>query len=116
MTDLTIARIKENEFGTWGVLSINYPYYQPIAVTLELNWKDNKKNISCIPVGTYDIFRRKRKSGKYVYQFKNVPNRSFIQIHTGNYPHDIKGCVLVGEKFSFIKNMDLKNKIKFKKI
>lgn len=104
MTDIKLVRTSENSFGTFGILSIEYPHYQPIAVAMELKWKDNKRNISCIPPGTYELFKRMKGKKKFVYEFKNVPYRTYIQIHVGNYPADSKGCILVGEKFNFIKN------------
>ena len=65
--------------------------------TLELPWKDNANNISCIPVGEYDAFKRVSPGrGTEVVELKDVPNRRHIQIHTGNYNTDILGCILVG--------------------
>jgi len=64
--------------------------------TLELAWKGNQQKVSCIPTGTYSVV--KRNSAKYGDHFHvlDVPNRSFILIHHGNYHTDILGCILVG--------------------
>ena len=69
--------------------------------TLELEWKDNEKRVSCIPEGEYLV--RKRWSKKYGNHFivlekdgSHVKNRSYILIHHGNYNRDILGCILVG--------------------
>jgi hypothetical protein len=68
--------------------------------TLELKWDDNKRNKSCIPEGTYKVVKRlaheKRKYNHF--HITNVPNRSFILIHTGNFSFQILGCVLVGDR------------------
>ena len=73
--------------------------------TLELPWKDNANNISCIPVGEYDAFKRVSPGrGTEVVELKDVPNRRHIQIHTGNYNTDILGCILVGTAFFDINN------------
>ena len=72
--------------------------------TLELPWKDNQKNISCIPSGTYDAFKRQSPSRGVVFELKGTGHRTHIQIHAGNYYTDILGCVLVGAGFSDINN------------
>lgn len=50
-----------------------------------------------IPKGTYNInvvWSPKFKG--YYPRLENVPNRSAILIHSGNYPEDTLGCILVG--------------------
>ena len=68
--------------------------------TLENPWLDNQKNISCIPAGIYDVrLRLARESATRDYLhllIQDVPNRSFILIHRGNFPSQTQGCVLVG--------------------
>lgn len=65
--------------------------------TLELPWKDNKKNISCIPEGNYEVKKRYSERYKHHFHILNVPDRSFILIHSGNYYTHTQGCILVGE-------------------
>ena len=79
--------------------------------TLELSWKNNEKQVSCIPEGTYPVkIRYSKKYGTHLH-ITDVPNRDLILIHFGNYAGsvneksgtpDIKGCVLVGEKYGDI--------------
>lgn len=68
--------------------------------TLELQWLDNTRSKSCIPEGVYKVVKRlaheKRKYNHF--HITNVPGRSYILIHTGNYSSQILGCVLVGDK------------------
>jgi len=76
--------------------------------TLELPELNNAPNVSCIPEGYYNVVpRQSPKYGNHLY-ITEVPNRSLILIHWGNYAgsvnpntghSDIRGCVLVGEKF-----------------
>lgn len=67
------------------------------AAALELPYKANQRNISCIPAGTYKVVKGKSpKYGLGTFQIKDVPNRSFILIHAGNYNQDTKGCILLG--------------------
>ena len=83
--------------------------------TLELPWKDNANNISCIPVGEYDAFKRVSPGrGTEVVELKDVPNRRHIQIHTGNYNTDILGCILVGSGLKDI-NQDGESDVIFSK-
>ena len=46
---LTLKRVAENEDGTFGVLIHNNV---PFCLTIEPEWKNNMKNISCIPEGS----------------------------------------------------------------
>jgi len=68
------------------------------CVTLELPWKDNQRNISCIPPGRYRIVRR--RSAKYGLHLHilNVPGRDWILIHEANYFHQLRGCIAVGRE------------------
>ena len=72
------------------------------CVTLELPWKDNKRSISCITEGTYPArFRSAEESPSRDYDhvhIYNVPNRSYILVHSGNYNWHVQGCVLVGKE------------------
>ncbi|MCF8218709.1 MAG: DUF5675 family protein [Bacteroidales bacterium] len=74
--------------------------------TLELPDRDNKRNVSCIPEGTYYAsFRGKEQSGSLSYDhviLHDVPNRSYILIHIANYYTDLKGCIGLGLMFTDI--------------
>jgi hypothetical protein len=66
--------------------------------TIELPWKENKTSISCIPTGTYKLaLRTSQKYAQHIHILQ-VPNRSFILIHPGNYVHELRGCIAVGDK------------------
>ena len=76
---------------------------------MELSWKENKKGISCIPVGTYKCVKRD-KTNAIPYQhvlIKYVPNRSGICIHRANYSRQLRGCIAVGLKHIDIDNDNL---------
>ncbi len=70
--------------------------------TLELGWKDNKRNISCIPKGEYTVVKRYSRKFKHHFHVTGVEGRSYILIHKGNYYTDIRGCILVGTDFKNI--------------
>jgi hypothetical protein len=96
-----LLRIRRNDQGTIGILSTPYGFQ---CHTLELPWRDNQKSISCIPPGEY--ITRIRVSPKYgkVYHVQDVPNRTYILIHSGNWAGDVEkgyrthvnGCILLG--------------------
>ena len=72
--------------------------------TLELPWRDNESNISCIPTGTYQATKRVSNKYKHSYHVKNpgkdqVVDRQWILIHPGNFYTDIRGCILLGKAF-----------------
>jgi hypothetical protein len=82
--------------------------------TLELPWRDNESNISCIPVGTYNAVKRVSDKYKYSYHVKSrgedqVAGRAWILIHPGNYFTDIRGCILIGRALTDINNDDYKD-------
>ena len=75
--------------------------------TAELAYIDNQPNISCIPCGEYELIRRWSKKHGHHLMLLNVPNRSYILIHSGNFASsfgksDSKGCILLGEGFADI--------------
>lgn len=89
---------------------------KPKAYTsLELAWRGNKRSVSCIPPGIYPLKYKtygrfyNRYKERFEHQFVplvcNVPGRSEILFHIGNYPKDTLGCVLVGE-YAGIDNPD----------
>lgn len=71
------------------------------CATLELPWKGNERNVSCIPEGSYTVRKRRAdESPSRNYDhfiLEDVPGRSYILMHTGNFNWHIKGCILVGE-------------------
>ena len=96
--NVKINRIFSSEFQTLGILTIydnhNFPFWE--CRTLELPDLGNKNCISCIPEGEYEVV--KRNSAKYGDHFHilDVPNRSYILIHSANYVRQLLGCIAVG--------------------
>lgn len=73
--------------------------------TLELPWKDNQRNISCIPEDEYDVHYRYTVHSKFKYphfHIQDVPDRSWVLIHKGNFNYQIQGCILVGTDFKHL--------------
>lgn len=92
---LTLKRITQGDH-TYGVLIWKN---EPLGVTLELPWRNNQRNISCIPAGNYICSRYRSPTHGDCYFISDVPNRSHILIHAGNTLKDTQGCILVGRLF-----------------
>lgn len=87
---------------TMGFLLADGPGGIPVLLgyTLERPWKNNRKNISSIPTGTYEGIVRYDHDDHWRIELNGVPNRTHVQIHIGNQPDESKGCILVGLKVS----------------
>lgn len=78
---------------------------------MELPWRDNKPNYSCIPDGEYLCKYRESKKFRQHYHLQEVEGRSWILTHTGNLAGDTKrgwkthshGCLLIGSRFGKLK-------------
>jgi hypothetical protein len=108
-----IVRTSASEVETLGNLEVyNAERLVFSCKTLELPWKNNERNVSCIPLGTYEVAKRFNETHKQHFHIQDVPNRNWILIHSGNYYSDIRGCVLVGLKHIDINNdgvLDISN-------
>ena len=70
-----------------------------------------------IPIGIYDFeLYNSPKNKRIVPLLKDVPNRGMIEIHPANYPHELEGCIAVGESQSKERNMVLSSVIAFQKL
>lgn len=100
MKELRLSRIAETDGATLGVLSVDG---RPLFVTLEDPWKDNARQVSCIPDGEYTIRRHTSPKFGLCYSVDNVLNRSHILLHAGNTSDDTHGCILIGLQFGELK-------------
>lgn len=98
---IIIDRIDANEYQTEGFLRLFDEKDEVIfhCKTLELPWRNNERRVSRIPDGTYQAIKHQSpKFGNSIW-IQNVPDRSEILIHLGNYNRDTLGCILVGKEF-----------------
>ena len=104
---LTVVRTQFGTDATNGLLFIDDIFE---CYTLEDQYQAVKvMHETCIPEGTYDIQFRKTGGfhAKYSERYKNahygmlhiqdVPNFTYILIHTGNTDEHTSGCLIVGE-------------------
>lgn len=73
-----------------------------LCYTIELPWADNHPQVSCIPIGTYNVQKYISPKHGHVWQLMDVPNRSNIEIHGANTIDDLLGCIGVGDSFGVI--------------
>jgi len=96
-----LTRIAYIPDGTFGVL---FDEDIPFCLTLEREWNDNKKNISCIPRGEYVCKRIESPKFGDTFEVLHVSKRSNILFHKGNIEDDSHGCILIGEQYHKYKN------------
>jgi hypothetical protein len=102
MTTLILSRVHAAR-QTLGALHVFRGDVQLFGcVTLELPWENNERYESCIPEGRYAVEHRVSGAFGHHLHVKDVPNRSHILIHAGNYVSDTEGCILVGNEFEHI--------------
>ena len=99
MAEIVLKRIMSGTDGTAGAIIIDG---WPVCVALERPWEDNKRNVSCIPPGTYPC--TKERHGKFgtVLRLHDVKGRGGILLHSGNTIDDSRGCILPGLSFGLI--------------
>lgn len=105
--DVYLTRLRRSDHGTEGFLTV--PSLGFSCFTLELPWRDNRQDVSCIPPGIYSMVWRvtKRRS---TYHIKKVPNRTWVLVHSGNFAGDVtkglkthvEGCVLLGNRMGWL--------------
>jgi hypothetical protein len=94
---MRIVRLEESEEGTFGNLIINGKIF---CTTLEPPDMLNEINKSSIPEGQYICERVDSPKYGNTFEIKDVPGRSDVLWHPGNFVFDTMGCVLLGEKIS----------------
>lgn len=111
-TLVTLKRFSDDGKQALGDLS----YGSFNCKTLERPWKNNQSNISCIPTGVYECkYTFSPRLLKYTYEILNVPNRTGIRLHSGNYAFklngkpDIYGCILLGNGYNDINGDSVKD-------
>jgi Family of unknown function (DUF5675) len=110
---ITIERLSPTDKCYMGYLSLSNTIK---CYTLELPYKGNQNYISSIPLGKYSAFIRKDGKMGWRIELVDTGDRKHIQIHSGNSPSDIEGCVLVGEQIEVNKCLILNSKLALKKI
>jgi len=107
---LTLVRLEDTNQGTFGIIFNDSDNWWN---SLELPYRDNKPNISCIPIGNYKVSMRYSNHFKReLYHVLGVQGRSYIMIHPANlagdealgYQTQLQGCITLGKKLGVITN------------
>lgn len=104
--ELTLNRITYSDEGTPGHIQLDRHCF----ATMEPPPRDNKPGISCIPPGRYLCEPIGTPHYPKHYVIADVPGRSGIVIHAGNYAGDpekgwqtdTQGCILLGRSASLL--------------
>lgn len=99
--DCTLTRSPSTDQGTFGMFRMEdgTEFH-----SLELPWRDNEHNLSCIPNGVYTCkWVQSPKHGE-CYLITGVPGRQAVEIHSANFAGDISkgyfsqllGCIALG--------------------
>lgn len=100
MKRLLLMRLQKLDDRTLGRLIVfNGTEIEETFTTLELPWRNNERNNSCILSGYYTVDPRESpKFGKHLI-INNTSPREVVLLHQGNFPSNSSGCVLVGTGF-----------------
>jgi len=78
--------------GVWTMDELEWPLF-----TLEPSWKENKLDISCIPTMVYILWPFDSPQHGKCFVIKDVPKRTVIEVHVGNWVKQTEGCILIGQ-------------------
>ena len=99
MKEVLIVRDYEDKEQTLGRLYVRDEQGCIIfqCECLERSYKDNRRNVSSIPEGTYPLMLEySNRFRKDLWEIYNVPNRSECKIHSANYWYQLNGCIALG--------------------
>ena len=102
---IVIKRDWSDKNQTLGKCTIYNAENKPIfsALSLERGWLENKKRISCIPAGNYEVVLEWSNRFKQdLWEIKGVVNRSECKFHSANYWFQLNGCIALGRSLSDI--------------
>jgi len=107
MYRIILQRFESTDQGTFGMIRVGNDNF----VTGELPWRENSKNMSCIPPGLYTCkMTISSRFKKFLYSVIGVNNRDGIKIHSANlmgdktlgYKSQLSGCISIGESIGAI--------------
>ena len=65
--------------------------------SLELPWRNNHQDISCIANGIYPCEKYYSETHGWCFKVMNVHNRTLVRGHKGNFVTSTLGCILFGD-------------------
>jgi Family of unknown function (DUF5675) len=103
-----LVRGDSSNQGTFGLIKFG----EESCFTLELPWRNNVPQKSCIPKGIYQCNLVKSPRFGIIYSILDVPGRSNVLIHSANlggnidegFDTQLHGCIALFSKQGFIRN------------
>lgn len=100
------------QLHTWvmGDCTLGRLYYglgdEPFeCFTVELPWRHNKVDVSCIPAMIYEYRKIYSPSAeRYVLRLFDVPDRTLINVESANKVKQLLGCIAVGSSIVYMDN------------
>ena len=107
MPSIHLERFAYAPDGTFGRLTLPNGEH---LYTVERPWRGNKPFESCIPDGVYELQKRvspvvdRTSGGEFLegWEVMDVPGRSYIMVHPGNWPENFEGCIGVGTDYMIL--------------
>lgn len=101
---LVLTRYKHRKTATYGHLHVyaneKHIFFTPV---LELPWRENRRNVSRIPAGSYGLkLEYSPRFKQKLWEVKGVPGRSEIKFHAANFVHELNGCIAFARTFQDI--------------
>ncbi len=101
MRTATLTRTETSIEGTFGTIVTDSGFS---IYSGELPWKSNVHEFSCIPSGVYIVQRIVSTKHGPCYVLTDVPGRTDVEIHSGNWcgdttkglKSDVLGCIITG--------------------
>ena len=107
MRRITLTRLESSDHGTFGLVQFTDGGFLESFYAGELNWLDNRSNVSCIPPGLYRCtWTLSPRFKRHMYLVEGVKDRGGIRLHSANFMGDdtkgfkrqLNGCIAFGEK------------------
>jgi len=98
-------RFAYTPWGTFSRIFVPQSLGGAMFYGVEPPWKDNQKDVSCIPEGEYTC--RKGTYPKHGVQFEvlNVLGRTVVLFgHVGNNEDDVEGCTALGLSLGWVQS------------
>lgn len=94
-----VIKIVRDVFTSVSTLGKLYIDEKLVCETLEPAVNENRVGLDAVPTGEYLCEVSYSPSFKRdTVELLNVPNRSQILIHSGNFPRDTRGCIIVAAR------------------
>lgn len=99
--NITLKRTSSDDTCTRGLITLEDGTQ---IYSLELPWRDNQKNISCVPPGIYKLIPYTSPKHDSTWYLENAElgvggagfEREFCEIHSANWASQLEGCIALG--------------------